>query len=433
MTNLYDRKCGSSCTNALSEKFVVLSKITKDNYKKSIPRVREVWEEAGPRSRGDLYYYLEYRRGIKVAETAGRLHNLEFMIFDDVKKKNVTPLPDGYNTYVLFKPDPTIFESVRSKVPFKNLEYFMLIQEKFYHKKVEVFVNGESILGNYTRYKYEVCRNVIPADRSFNKQVGFYMTFEVDPNLGGRETSASCNGLCTDQGHHVQIAEICYKNALIRQYGISHNYLLNGLKMLVVVLCQEAMFDSQTKVRLKSIVKVKSDDFEDVTRDIVRVFKSDPEYWDLHAYRLNEYARSMVSLSTVDRIKKDIMRTVTAGNIKGKSFLPSKLTDATAGSKDRMKCELLICEGDSAAGSLKKGRKDTMYQAVMGLRGKTMNTINKSVEQMLDNRELNTIFTAIGLGIDDYNITSEANTPEEKWKMIEKHARYGKIIICTDR
>jgi DNA gyrase/topoisomerase IV subunit B len=126
---------------------------------------------------------------------------------------------------------------------------------------------------------------------------------------------------------------------------MTHGYLLNGLKMIVVALAQELIFDSQTKVRLKSIVKVKSSDFEEVTKEIIKVFRSDPDYWDLHAQRLNAYAESMVSLSTMDRIKKDLMKSVTAGGIKGKAFLPDKLSDATAGSKERMKCELYIVEG----------------------------------------------------------------------------------------
>jgi DNA gyrase/topoisomerase IV subunit B len=420
---------GSSCTNALSNKFVVLSKVNKDNYNKSIPEVESVWNSYGPRSKNDIYYYLEYNKGYKVKETAGKLHDLEAFIFG---KNYKSPLPEGYSTYVLFQPDDTIFDSVKSKIPVRNLEYFMLIQDKFYKKNVNVTVNGQSITGSYPTYKYEVCKTITPADTSFNKKVGFYMTFEVDPNLGGRDTSASCNGLCTDQGHHVQIAEICYKDALVRNYNITHNYLLNGLKMVVVVLCQEAVFDSQTKVRLKSIVKVKSSDFEEVTKEIMKVFRSDPDYWDLHAQRLNAYAESMVSLSTMDRIKKDLMKSVTAGSLKGKAFLPDKLSDATAGSKDRMNCELFICEGDSAAGALKSGRKTTLYHAVMSLRGKTLNTINKNVEQMMDNKELNTIFTAIGLGVDDYNIASEVSSREEKWDIIKKHARYGKIIISTD-
>lgn len=309
----------------------------------------------------------------------------------------------------------------------------MLIQDKFYKKKVNVIVNGQSIEGTYPRYKYEVCKMITPADTTYNKKVGFYMTFEVDPNnIGGRpDIAASVNGLVTDQGHHVQIAEICYKDALIRNYNITHNYLTNSLKAVIVVLCQEVMFDSQTKVRLKSIVKVKSTDFDDVTKELMKVFRSDPEYWDLHVARLNAYADSMVSLSTMDRIKKDLMKATTSG-ARGKAFLPDKLSDATCGAKERMKAELFLTEGDSAAGSLKSGRKSTLYHAIMGLKGRTLNTIDKSVDQMMDNKELNTIFQAIGLGIDSYNIASEAKTRDEKWEIIQKHARYGKIVISTD-
>ena len=87
---------------------------------------------------------------------------------------------------------------------------------------------------------------------------------------------------------------------------------------------------------------------------------------------------------------------------------------------------------DSAAGSMKSGRKNTLYQAVMPLRGKVLNVIEKSEEQMMSNKELFTIFKAIGLGTDTYNISSEAKTTEEKYEILKKHARYGKIIICTD-
>ena len=34
---------------------------------------------------------------------------------------------------------------------------------------------------------------------------------------------------------------------------------------------------------------------------------------------------------------------------------------------------------------------------------------------------------------DTYNITSEGKSLEEKWELIKKHSRYGKIIIATDR
>lgn len=428
MTTYIEHKRGIKATNALSESFIVFSKINKDNYNKSTNKVKEVWESAGPRSKSDLYYVIMYSKGIKIAESAGKLKDLSKKLWKD----NYRDLPEGYSTYVLFIPDPEIWDSVKTRTPNKNLQYFMLIQEKFNKKKVEVIANDKSLIGTFQPYKFETIRTIIPKDSSKNKQVRMYATFEVDANLGGRETEGSINSLVVNQGHHIQIFEACFKDALIRNYGLSHTYYFNGLKCVVICLAEELLWNSQTKESCKSIAKVKSTDFDDVTKDIVKIFKSNSDYWDIHVQRLNAYADSMVSLSTMDRIKKDLMKSVTAGTLKGKAFLPDKLSDATAGSKERMKCELYLCEGESASGSLKSGRKNTLYHAVMGLRGKTLNTIDKSLEQAMDNKELNTIFQAIGLGVDSYNITSEAKTKEDKWELIKKHSRYGKVIISTD-
>lgn len=419
---------GIKATNALSESFIVFSKINKDNYNKSTNKVKEVWESAGPRSKSDLYYVIMYSKGIKIAESAGKLKDLSKKLWKD----NYRDLPEGYSTYVLFIPDPEIWDSVKTRTPNKNLQYFMLIQEKFNKKKVEVIANDKSLIGTFQPYKFETIRTIIPKDSSKNKQVRMYATFEVDANLGGRETEGSINSLVVNQGHHIQIFEACFKDALIRNYGLSHTYYFNGLKCVVICLAEELLWNSQTKESCKSIAKVKSTDFDDVTKDIVKIFKSNSDYWDIHVQRLNAYADSMVSLSTMDRIKRDLMKSVTAGGIKGKAFLPDKLSDATAGSKERMKCELFLTEGNSAGGSLKSGRKSTLYHAVMPLKGRTLNTIDKTADQMLDNKELNTVFQAIGLGIDSYNIASDAKTNEEKWEIIKKHARYGKIIISTD-
>lgn len=332
---------GIKATNALSESFIVFSRINRDNYDKSILKVKEVWDSAGPRSKSDLFYVIMYSRGVKIAESAGRLNDLSKKLF---KGKDCYDLPEGYNTYVLFIPDPEIWDSVKTKVPFRNLQYFMLIQEKFNKKKIEVIVNGKSLVGSFQPYKYEVIKSIIPKDNSKNKEVRMYATFEVDVNLGSRETEGSINSLVVNQGHHIQIFETSFKDALIRQYGLSHSYYFNGLKCVVICLAEELLWNSQTKESCKSIQKVKSSDFEELTRDIVKVFRQDPQYWDLHVNRLNAYADSMVSLSTMDKIEKDLMKVINAGS-KGKAFLPDKLSDATCGKAERMNAELFICEG----------------------------------------------------------------------------------------
>ena len=68
----------------------------------------------------------------------------------------------------------------------------------------------------------------------------------------------------------------------------------------------------------------------------------------------------------------------------------------------------------------------------MPLRGKVKNVKDSSADQMMDNKELFTIFKMIGLGIDVNNVTKDAKTPEEAYALIQKYSRYGKIVIATD-
>ena len=154
----------------------------------------------------------------------------------------------------------------------------MIIKEKFYKKKVNVIVNGDSLAGTFSPYQFEVIRTITPADTSKNKFVSVYMTFEADPELSGSTTDGSVGGLVTDTGQHITIAEACYEAALKTEYKLSHRCIFNGLKMIVIVLASEVIFDSQTKTRLKSIVKVKTSDFGDLVKDIQKVFRNNPAY-----------------------------------------------------------------------------------------------------------------------------------------------------------
>ena len=60
------------------------------------------------------------------------------------------------------------------------------------------------------------------------------------------------------------------------------------------------------------------------------------------------------------------------------------------------------------------------------------NTTDKTVDQMLDNAVLNSIFMAIGLGLDCNSVVSKAKTPEEAYNIIKQKTRYGKIILSAD-
>lgn len=104
--------------------------------------------------------------------------------------------------------------------------------------------------------------------------------------------------------------------------------------------------------------------------------------------------------------------------------LPAKLSDAyPKDKKDRSKCELMICEGDSAVGSI-NSVKDSSFQASFPIRGKILNCMGASASKMLSNGEVMAIIKALGLSMEEGNSV--------KLIFDEKKIRYSKIIITTD-
>ncbi len=125
--------------------------------------------------------------------------------------------------------------------------------------------------------------------------------------------------------------------------------------------------------------------------------------------------RDKLATAVINRVaSKQVLENKRKAASLGSTGMPQKLADCRQHGPDS---ELILVEGDSAAGPAKEGR-DAEFMAILPLRGKVVNAGKASVKQVLDNAEAQALFTAMGAGSGrDFTIDD---------------ARYGRIIILCD-
>ena len=102
----------------------------------------------------------------------------------------------------------------------------------------------------------------------------------------------------------------------------------------------------------------------------------------------------------------------------GVAVLPGKLTDCE--SEDVARNEVFLVEGDSAGGSAKMGR-DKVFQAILPLRGKVLNSWETERDRLFANNEIHDI--AVAIGIDPHGPNDDIDFAT---------LRYGKVCILSD-
>ncbi|MEN4447243.1 DNA topoisomerase (ATP-hydrolyzing) subunit B [Mycobacterium sp. SM3041] len=180
-----------------------------------------------------------------------------------------------------------------------------------------------------------------------------------------------------------------------------------GLAAIISVKVAEPQFEGQTKTKLGNAA-VRSFVQKVCHEELTHWFEANPAEAKVIVTKVASSAQARVAA----RKARELVRRKSATEIGG---LPGKLADCR--STDPTKSELYVVEGDSAGGSAKSGR-DSMFQAILPLRGKIINVEKARIDRVLKNNEVQAIITALGTGIhDEFDISK---------------LRYHKIVLMAD-
>ncbi len=179
-----------------------------------------------------------------------------------------------------------------------------------------------------------------------------------------------------------------------------------GLAAIISIKLAEPQFEGQTKTKLgnseaKSFIQKVCNEW------LADWFERNPTEGRMIITKATSAARARKAAQQARKLaRKNALDTM---------GLPGKLADCR--STDPSKSELYIVEGDSAGGSAKSGR-DSMYQAILPIRGKIINVEKARIDRVLKNTEVQSLITALGTGIhDDFDLAK---------------LRYHKVVLMAD-
>ena len=200
------------------------------------------------------------------------------------------------------------------------------------------------------------------------------------------------------------VREFCeFRNLLPRGVKLSPEDVWDNCSYILSVKLLEPQFSGQTKERLSS---------RECAAFVSGVVKDAFGLWLNHHTETGERIAWLAIEKAQSRQragKKVVRKKVTSG-----PALPGKLADCT--STDSERSELFLVEGDSAGGSAKQAR-DRIFQAIMPLRGKILNTWEVDPAEVLASQEVHDISVAIGVDPGVNNLS---------------RLRYSKVCILAD-
>ena len=199
----------------------------------------------------------------------------------------------------------------------------------------------------------------------------------IPTTQGGTHVNGLRSGL-TDA-----LKEFCdFRNLIPRGLKLTADDIWMNCSSILSAKLKEPQFTGQTKERLSS---------KEFTGFISAIIKDAFSLWlNQHTDEGEEIAQ--ISIGNAQK-RQQASKKVTRKKITTGPVLPGKLTDCTT--DDFEEGELFLVEGDSAGGSAKQAR-NRIFQAVMPLGGKILNTWEVDTGEILSSQEVHNISIALG-------------------------------------
>lgn len=362
----------------------------------------------------------------------GQIHYQEFKRGAVVADLEVIGTTDVTGTTVHFTPDPEIFTETTEfdykvlakriqELAFLNRGLKISITDKRSGMEQEEHFHYEGGIGSYVEFLND------------KKEVIFDTPIYTDGELEGIAVEVAmqyttsyhevvmsfANNIHTHEGGtHEQgfrtaltrvINDYAKKNKILKENddNLTGEDVREGLTAIISVKHPNPQFEGQTKTKLgnSEVVKITNRLFSEAFQ---RFLLENPQV----ARKIVEKGILASKARIAAKRAREVTRKKSGLEI---SNLPGKLADCS--SNDASQNELFIVEGDSAGGSAKSGR-NREFQAILPIRGKILNVEKATMDKILANEEIRSLFTAMGTGFGaDFDVSK---------------ARYQKLVIMTD-
>ncbi len=396
--------------------------------------------------------------------SAGVLSEIDFKLGEPVTELRETPLERGKSrtgTVIHWKPDNTVFTSIRipkdrylkilkrQAIVNSGVKFSFRWQEddgsfsltEFYYERGIVDYVIESADGtNITEPVYweeEVTGNderVLDSSEGENRSVSqsykLKMTaaFCISPSIGLRECYHNSSYL-ENGGSPVDAIQSAFLSVIDKYCKDKGKYNKNEASakhediddcLIIVTNCFSDLvsYANQTKMAI-------SDKY--IKDEMTAFFKKHLDVYFTENPKDAERIADQVIINKRSREQAAIIRLGTKKNLTAKIDIANRVEKFVGcRSKDPEKRELYIVEGDSAMTSVKLARR-AEFQAIIPVRGKTLNCLKSTYEKIFKNDVITDLIRVIGCGV-EYDKKIKADIARFSPEMF----KWNKIVICTD-